>query len=106
MRNGALKSALFLYGDTLILDWCVDSATQTEVARHSELCNKSVQQPSPTKNTVRRVCTHASLTTRTCVRLIVLKSRFQTNVPFLDHSRENNNNLKALMFRTKHIFQC
>ena len=61
MKNEMLKSTLFLHADTLMLDWCINSVTQAELEDHLELHSRSVQQPSPTENIVRRVYTHATL---------------------------------------------
>ena len=33
MKIGLLKLALFLHADNFMLDWCIDSATQTEIGR-------------------------------------------------------------------------
>ena len=49
LKNGTLKSALFLHADTLLLNYVLT------------LYDKSLQQPSPTENTVRRAYVHATL---------------------------------------------
>ena len=60
MESRTLTLTLFLHADdTLMLDCCIDSATETQVGR--QFGTKSVQQSSPTQNTARRVCTLTSL---------------------------------------------
>ena len=52
MKNGTLKLALFLHPDTLMVDCCINSVTQTEVGR----LFGTIPQVSPTTIASREYC--------------------------------------------------
>ena len=61
MKNGALSRPSSFVLTLLCLTGVLIRQMKQNLEDHLELCHKSIQQQLPTKNTARKVCTHASL---------------------------------------------